>query len=1217
MGNWARQGDLNDKLGGAVKINSSDNYWPTKSQILNNWNAEVSGTYADNQWCDIDTVKEGSVDIYKRFYEYTMLLYDELFEDIVGPKKCDICLVSGGGASGKWSGWGSGFGGPGGGGQVLSVLDIYFEHLYKPGAYAVMTPGVGGVNEVSALTSMFHLYYTSPTANKDFFRNTYVGGKGSRGLGGLSTDTQKNTNGKPGPGGSGIVYQMTYTNPNTGEGATLNTRKTYGTNRNTAYFWESRQGTYSIPGGWEDTFAIPEFGEDDITKAVTHGAPGHYLWHDKYRTDAGVEITRTPNKYISSCPFNNGGGALIINGKKDVQSENNNGGRGGGGAGGGAGGSDYNSGAYGAGYTFPGGDGAVIVRYKAKRYFPADKKWIFKLNVGNIATQTAYAFGILLEGKYFIYMGKDIKRDDGTTYKDAPIQKYLQTEYSGTTITWEKEVPADFHPTKIWLVVAKDSNTLTKDDVCWNIRAGATIISGNYLYKQAVKRFYLDNIRNDYQTCEDSIARYEKDNRSLSYIDITDVFKYYMPNNTTNEYRFQISTESDVTRALRCASSLLPEGVKPFGIKSISAVVSGTSIAIISSVFGDIGFRDKTGEMCYLFELRVGNRDSYKPGSTTFTDYFEITFTFDVPTGYKLKFNENVFLSTGYGTILSTTNNSITIKYDAKYFHPNTDKRHCDFGHVFGEYGCIPGATQIKRTIRYAHNHKDALNIPAYEPSLITILNQRNNTIVPNKRIGFIEIADILEGTTYMEYQFSVEIDDYESVKNDSFTILFQFPTNADIRTMFSDVPDGQRGAQNQFLIIQPASNFNPTDGYKLLGKYWGESPSTNHWVTASLQYDDYQATGLKPYKLKSLKAIILNNLFNMSVDLQPTIGSLIYNGTSYFMEYRINLIDYYLYINRSIKFDMEWDITDIRFSARTGGSGNHTYNEDGVTTYMQQSVKEYDIYTELSRINLGGYYDVWKSDTWVKRRFRYYNNMDVGLSIIPFGIKEISARTTGVPFTTVPVTCGAATLNNSDGFWYIDIMLNTTNLDFTQSQFIILSMEFKLPEQYQTDYCVKFKNVEGAQGLFTYQSNIICAAQFSQNRFNPTSNYDVLLEYYVDNAKPVEPDYKVYLRSTGQYAAAILFKAGYQPDRNAGTISYFQILLPNVAGDSISSPLTYNKSGTKGIRVNTDAGQTETVTFGDTIYVYVHPPGSGNNNYLNVAIIQLQGLEDIQYVDI
>lgn len=1077
MGNWARQGDLNDKLGGAVKINSSDNYWPTKSQILNNWNAEVSGTYADNQWCDIDTVKEGSVDIYKRFYEYVVLLYDELFEDIVGPKKCDICLVSGGGASGKWSGWGSGFGGPGGGGQVLSVLDIYFEHLYKPGAYAVMTPGIGGVGEVGALTSMFHLYYTSPTANKDFFRNTYVGGKGSRGLGGLSSDTQKNTNGRPGPGGSGIVYQMTYTNPNTGEGATLNTRKTYSTNRNTAYFWESRQDTYKIPGGWEDNFAIPEFGEDDVTKTVTHGAPGHYLWHDKYRTDAGVEITRTPNKYISTCPFNNGGGALIINGKKDVQSENNKGGRGGGGAGGGAGGSDYHSGAYGAGYSFSGGDGAVIVRYKAKRFFPADKKWIFKLNVGNITAQTAYAFGILLEGKYFIYMGKDIKRDDGTTYKDAPIQKYLQTEYSGTTITWEKEVPADFHPTKVWLVVAKDSNTLAKDDVYWSIRAGAAIISDNYLYKQVSKRFYLDNIRNDYQTCEDSIARYEKDNRSLSYIDITDVFKYYMPNNTTNEYRFQINKGYDVTRALRCASSLLPEGVKPFGIKSISAVISGTSIAIISSVFGDIGFRDKTGEMCYLFELRVGNRDSYKPDGSGLLEYYNVTFTFDVPSGYKLKFNENIFLSTGYGTVLSTTNNSVTINYSSQYFHPNTDKRHCDFGHVFGEYGCAElGSVWVTRSYQYVKNSiSTIITLNPYTIKTLVVVNKTTSKVLESKILGLQTEGDV----TKLVYQ--IKIDD----------------------------------------------------------------------------------------TIKSTDTLQLGMIFDVS---EP-------------------------------------------FEASIGGSG--LYTRISKTTWnIEHSAANYDTNSPGIK-NLGTYSYACYLDCYLVYS---YTAGGIDQSFFPFGLKSLTCSVTTPSKTLLLSSRFSEAVKNASQEYILPFSINIIELAIYDLFDLTFNCSFQFDfdeKNFYPNYSVKIKNF--GLGKITYYDKVSALVNYVGNMFSfipgEVTNPKNLGTYYV--AEESEPDYKIYLRSTGQYAAAILFKAGYQPDRTAGGISYFQIMLPNIAGESTSSPLTYNKSGKKGIRVNTDAGQTETVTFGDTIYVYVHPPGTGNNNYINVAIIQLQGLEDIQYVDV
>lgn len=1076
MGNWARQGDLNDKLGGVVKINSSDNYWPTKSQILNNWNAEVSGTYADNQWCDIDTVKEGSVDIYKRFYEYTILLYDELFEDIVGPKKCDICLVSGGGASGKWSGWGSGFGGPGGGGQVYSVLDIYFEHLYNPGEYVVMRPGVGGVDEVGALTSMFHLYYTSPTENKDYFHNTKVGGKGSRGLGGLSTDTQKNINGRPGPGGGGFLMYMTYTNPNTGEGAMLNNRNTYKQSINTAYFWESRSGTYSIPGGWEDTYAIPEFGEDDITKAVTHGAPGHYLWHDKYRTDAGVKITRTPNKYISSCPFNNGGGALIINGKQNAQSENNKGGRGGGGAGGGAGGSDYNSGSYGVGYSFPGGNGAVIVRYKAKRYFPADKKWIFKLNVGNITTQTAYAFGILLEGKYFIYMGKDIKRDDGTTYKDAPIQKYLQTEYSGTTITWEKEVPADFHPTKVWLIVAKDSNTLAKDDVYWSIRTGAAVISYNYLHKQVSKRFYLDNIRNDYQTCEDSIARYEKDNRSLSYIDITDVFKYYMPNNTTNEYRFQISKEYDVTRALRCASSLLPEGVKPFGIKSISAVRSGTSLAIISNVFGDIGFRDKTGEMCYLFELRVGNLDSYKPDSTTFTDYFEITFTFDVPTGYKLKFNKNVFLSTGYGTVLTTTNNSVTVKYDAIYFHPNTDKRHCDFGHVFGEYGCAESGVWVTRSYQYVKNSMSTIiTLKPYTIKTLVVINKTESKILESKILGLQTEGDV----TKLVYQIKID----ESIKS--------------------------------------------TDTF----------------------------------------------LFGIIFDVSEP------------------------------------------FEASIGGSGLYT-RINKTTWNIEQSADAYDIESPGIK-NLGTYSYACYLDCYL-----LYNGTagGIGQAFSPFGLKSLTCSITTPSKTLFLGSRFSDVVQNDSQEYILPFSINIIELaiydlfDLT----VNCSFQFDFDEKnFYPNYSVKIKDF--GLSKITYYDKVSALVNYEGNKFSfipgEVTNPKNLGTYYV--AEESDPDYKVYLRSTGQYSAAILFKAGYQPDKTAGTISYFQTLLPNIAGESISSPLTYNKSGKKGIIVNTTVRRAETVTFGDTIYVYVHPPGTGNNNYINVAIIQLQGLEDIQYVDV
>lgn len=867
MGYWARQDTLNDKLGESVNLNKGANYWPTKTEILDNWNAEVPDTYAANQWCDIDDIKEGAVMIYRRyFWTHTQLSkefkYSEVFEGLVGESKCDVCLVGRGGNGGLWTAWGTGFGGAGGGGNVHNYMGVYFTKWYKANTRENLNPADNMKinNSNSADNNQFSTLSFKKTAGTfgELLTNMKSASDGKN-------STPNEINGEPGNGGGAYVCDFVYSDKenciiDSAATGTINKELLPGSH-NTSRYEPNRSETYNLKGNnWDTSKSIGEFNEN----YVLHAAPGVECWflhRDSIITP--TKNTGTPQQYVGTCPFNHGGGSIMYTNNRESQEWNNKGGRGGGGAGGGAAGGDYID-TMGSGSNqanrFIGGDGAVIIRYMGKRVFPAGRTWTIKFRLQLFAA-TSVCVGFMLEGRSFEYFPIAVKDEQNNqTVLDAPFGVYDAATGLNSDITVSNVLPEGFEPTRAWLILATNNPELSTAIVASIV---VNDLNDKTNYVTASKTATLKNIKDDYICAKTFLDHVKPNNRSLQYIDITDVLRNSKSADAAkNSYYIGINLVANhqpVTRSYVFRKDKTPEALGDFVLQPNNGTMRYLDVSgnPVSGLYGyefqnQLEYRPKpyNSEKTFIrFSAgcsRVTDFLNVKYQNTTkfpTSNFIEVTHNFSdtIPAGYRLGFEPNKRI-TLQANAVTLTRDSVTVKYPLNCWHPNTNL--IRWGEVFGEYWIeADTGTMVIREymmgIQLDSNY--TINVPTFS---ITAKNLTTNETIPAMPMPS-------DGSGVEKIQFGLMIKNYNATDIIEVTLDFDVSNTPGANYviiggsgLYTRITDTKIAIQNNMSVFDPASpntkNIGGFNVYNFQDKYleWAYTPDEFGEKCTALDFD-------------------------------------------------------------------------------------------------------------------------------------------------------------------------------------------------------------------------------------------------------------------------------------------------------------------------------------------------------------------------------------------
>lgn len=964
MGYWARQDTLNDKLGESVNLNKGANYWPTKTEILDNWNAEVPDTYAANQWCDIDDIKEGAVMLYRRYFWTQAQLsnhfkYSDVFEGLVGESKCDVCLISRGGNGGLWTAWGTGFGGAGGGGNVHNYMGVYFTKWHKANTRENLNPADNMILTVANSVdnnqfSVISFIKTSATFGV-LLSNMKAASTGE-------DSTPNNTNGGPGNGGGAYVCDFVYSDKenciiDTAATGTINKTLLNGTH-NTSRNEPSRSQVYELKGdNWDLSKSIGEFNEN----YVLHAAPGVECWYlhrDSYITP--TKNQGTPQQYVGTCPFNHGGGSIMYTNNREGQQWNNKGGRGGGGAGGGAGGGDYID-TVGSGRNQDtrhiGGDGAVIIRYMGKRVFPAGRTWTIKFRV-QLFLATPMCVGFMLEGRSFEYFPMTVKNEEDDLFAiNAPFGVYNDlTAGLNPDITVSNVLPEGFEPTKAWLILATNKPELSSPIVA-SIMVNDLNDSTNYV--KASKTANLKSIKDDYIGAKKFIDHVKPNNRALQYIDITDVLRNSKSADAAkNSYYIGVNlvgNHQPVTRSYIFRKDKTPEALGDFILQPTDGAMEyldalGNPVSGYLQGFefqNQLDYRPKpynTEKTLIRFSAgcsRVSAFTDVKYQDTTkfpTSNFIEVTHYFSdiIPTGYRLGFEANKRIGLQANAI-TLARDYVTVKYPLNCWHPNTNLIKC--GEVFGEYWieADTGTMVIREyqmTLQLGSDY--TINVPTFSISA--------KNLTTNETINAMPMPS--DGSAVEKIRFGLMIQNYNATDIIEVTLDFNVSNtpNANYVSiggsgLYTYITDTKIAIQNNMSVFNPASpnsqNLGSFAVYNFQNRYleWAYTPGTAGEECAALDFDREQFNPLD---------ISIGNSNSSMIKFKPVnssaVGVVEIGGKSY-LKYRYNqfsisqVTEVSDYVEATFKLKMPSNLVNAGYKVKASnvhvGAGLPTYPTD------------------------------------------------------------------------------------------------------------------------------------------------------------------------------------------------------------------------------------------------------------------------------------------------